>query len=295
MTESNGESSDTQPYPYDDVFGHCQCDELLGKCSDSKSGIIKSVTHSDWATPVVPVPKTDGTVRICGDYKLTFNKASPVEQYHIPPFEDLMVLPNLSTVLGPLHLLLKNVKWHWCPRKDKSFEAAKQLLQSHQLLVHFNSQEDLVLSCDASLFNLGVVLSHKYKDSNDKSLLGLFSELKAMSTTLSARMTRWCLILKAYKCTIEYKPGKYHGYADSLSRVPISNRKSNYEQHMCLMLDKLDSSPFTSDDIKFWTSRDPLLAHVREFVLCGWTEKTPSYRPFFSIRNEFTVFDGCIV
>ncbi|XP_077869843.1 uncharacterized protein LOC144362348 [Saccoglossus kowalevskii] len=245
MTESNGESSDTQPYPYDDVFGHCQCDELLGKCSDSKSGIIKPVTHSDWATPVVPVPKTDGTVRICGDYKLTFNKASPVEQYHIPPFEDLM--------------------------------------------------EDLVLSCDASLFDLGVVLSHKYKDSNDKSLLGLFSELKAMSTTLSARMTKWCLILKAYKCTIEYKPGKSHGYADSLSRVLISNRKSNYEQHMCLMLDKLDSSPLTSDDIKFWTSRDPFLAHVREFVLCGWTEKTPSYRPFFSIRNEFTVFDGCIV
>nr|XP_006812973.1 PREDICTED: uncharacterized protein K02A2.6-like [Saccoglossus kowalevskii] len=110
-------------------------------------------------------------------------------------------------------------------------------------------------------------------------------------------MTRWSLILKAYEYTIEYKPGKSHGNADSLSRVPIFNIRCNYEEHMCLMLDELDSSPFTSDDVKFWTSRDPLLAHVREFVLRGWPEKPPdeSYRPFFRIRNELTVVDGCIV
>ena len=32
-------------------------------------GVLKSVEVSDWATPIVCVPKTDRSVRICGDIK----------------------------------------------------------------------------------------------------------------------------------------------------------------------------------------------------------------------------------
>ena len=32
-------------------------------------GIVQPVQFSDWASPIVPVRKLDGTVRICGDFK----------------------------------------------------------------------------------------------------------------------------------------------------------------------------------------------------------------------------------
>ena len=45
-------------------------------------GIIKPVTTSKWAAPIVPILKADRkTIRICGDYKLTTIKASRLEQY----------------------------------------------------------------------------------------------------------------------------------------------------------------------------------------------------------------------
>ena len=44
-----------------------------------ESGILKKVSHSDWAAPIVPVPKKDGSVRICGDYKVPINEALDVD------------------------------------------------------------------------------------------------------------------------------------------------------------------------------------------------------------------------
>lgn len=43
--------------------------------------MIKPVRFSEWATPIVPVVKEDGSVRICGDYKISVNAVSKVDQY----------------------------------------------------------------------------------------------------------------------------------------------------------------------------------------------------------------------
>ena len=52
-------------------------------------GIITSVSHSNWASPVVPVVKKSGQVRLCGDYKVSINPVLKVDQYPLPRIQDI--------------------------------------------------------------------------------------------------------------------------------------------------------------------------------------------------------------
>ena len=69
-----------------------------------KTGVIEPVEFSDWAAPVVPVVKTDGTIRLCGDYKLTANKAAKIDSYPLPCIEDLFSSLSQGKVFSKLDL-----------------------------------------------------------------------------------------------------------------------------------------------------------------------------------------------
>ena len=80
-------------------------------------------------------------------------------------------LPNLSSTLHPLYSLLqKSTKWKWGPEEKETFQKAKALLSSPRLLVHFDHEKKLVLSCDASANGLGVVLSHLMEDGAEQPI-----------------------------------------------------------------------------------------------------------------------------
>ena len=80
-------------------------------------------------------------------------------------------LRNLSTTLAPLHVLLrKEIKWCWGNEQASAFEAAKQLLQSDSLLVHFDPDKPLLLACDASPYGVGAVLSHQMEDGSERPI-----------------------------------------------------------------------------------------------------------------------------
>lgn len=52
-------------------------------------GIISPVDYSPWATPIVPVFKKNGQIRICGDFKVTVNPAIEIDQHYMPRIEEL--------------------------------------------------------------------------------------------------------------------------------------------------------------------------------------------------------------
>ena len=54
------------------------------------AGIISPIQFSEWATPIVPVVKSNGTIRICGDYKATVNPILEVDHYPLPDIDELL-------------------------------------------------------------------------------------------------------------------------------------------------------------------------------------------------------------
>ena len=299
-----------------------------------KQGIIEPVQFSDWAAPIVPILKNDGSVRICGDYKITINQAAKLDRYPIPRIDDLFAslaggktfskldlshayqqiqldkksrqyvtvnthrglfqytrlpfgvssapsifqrvmenllqgvprvcvylddilitghteaehlknlgevlrrltkagmrlkkekcafmlpsvdylghtisaeglraseakvkgvvnapaprditelrsflglvnyyskfLPDLSSTLAPLYSLLrKQMRWTWGEKQDKAFRKVKKLLLSSEVLVHFDDHLPVILSCDASPYGVGAVLSHKMPDGTERPI-----------------------------------------------------------------------------------------------------------------------------
>ena len=297
-------------------------------------GVIVEVTHSEWATPIVPILKRDGTIRICGDYKITINKVSRLDCYPIPRIDDLYAnlaggvefstldlsnaylqmplteeskkyttinthiglfqynrlcfgiasapamfqrvmdnlikgipnvcgylddilvtgvnevehdrnlrkvlerlekagirlnenkcqlkknevqylgyiinkeglrpieskveairdaprptnttqlraylgmlnyygkfLKNMSNLLGPIHILLKkNKRWHWSDECEKSFIESKKRLMSAYLLVHFDASKEIIITCDASQYGIGAVMSHIMEDATERPI-----------------------------------------------------------------------------------------------------------------------------
>lgn len=54
-----------------------------------KVGILVPVNFSDYASPVVPVLKHDGSIRLCADYSVTLNKQLVIDKYPLPRIEEL--------------------------------------------------------------------------------------------------------------------------------------------------------------------------------------------------------------
>ena len=72
-----------------------------------KAGIIEPVAHLEWAVTVVPLVKQNGSIRLCGDVKLTVNKVASQEKYPLPCIEDMF------SSLTSWTLQIRICSWNW--------------------------------------------------------------------------------------------------------------------------------------------------------------------------------------
>ena len=80
--------------------------ESVGRELDrlEEAGIVIKEDYSEWAAPIVPVPKRDGSIRVCGDFKVTINSYLNVDQYPLPKPSDLMTCLTGGTIFTKLDL-----------------------------------------------------------------------------------------------------------------------------------------------------------------------------------------------
>ena len=80
-------------------------------------------------------------------------------------------LPNMATLMRPLYDLLQSARnWSWGDTQEQAFRKAKDLLSSAPLLTHYDPSKPLLLSCDASPYGVGAVLSHRLDNGTERPI-----------------------------------------------------------------------------------------------------------------------------
>ncbi|KAF2890539.1 hypothetical protein ILUMI_15634 [Ignelater luminosus] len=121
------------------------------------NGVLKPVTSSEWASPVVVVPKPDGSIRIYADFKITINRFLSKEHYPLPNPKDIYASLAEGVVFT-------------------SFDLSEAYLQ---LPVHKQSQPLLTINTHVGLFQyqrlaFGVAPGpSKFQEVMDRILIGL--------------------------------------------------------------------------------------------------------------------------
>ena len=87
-----------------------QIDSLL------EQNVIVPVDYSEWASPIVPVMKKNGDVRVCVDFRY-LNKCILREHYQMPTLEELLSKINGATVYSSLDA---RSGYHQIPVEDES-------------------------------------------------------------------------------------------------------------------------------------------------------------------------------
>ena len=67
-------------------------------------GVVKKVERSDWASPIVCVLKKDGSICICGDFKVSVSQVLLGNPYPLPDTEDIFATLGSGTVFSKIDL-----------------------------------------------------------------------------------------------------------------------------------------------------------------------------------------------
>ncbi|XP_043216459.1 uncharacterized protein K02A2.6-like isoform X6 [Amphibalanus amphitrite] len=190
-----------------------------------EAGIIRPVSHSEWAAPIVVVPKHNGELRLCGDFRLTVNRATALEQYPLPKVDEL--LPKLSgcAVFSKLDLRQAYNQVELSPESQKlaTINTSKGLYSFVRLAYGIHSApaifQRIMTSLLAGIPHVTVFLDDVLVGGRDVA-----EHDRALREVLS-RMSSAGLRLNKKKCSLRVPDVTYLGYRISGSGVHPTSEK----------------------------------------------------------------------
>ena len=97
--DANSVFCKAQPVPY------ALCQKVQEELDPLESqGVVKKVEQSDWASPIVCVPKKGGSISICGDFKVPMNRVLLDNPYPLPDTEDVFATLGGGTLFSKIDL-----------------------------------------------------------------------------------------------------------------------------------------------------------------------------------------------
>lgn len=181
-------------------------------------GIITPVDCSDWATPIVPVIKTDGTIRICADYKLTLNKCLEIDRYPVPRIDNLLVKLNGGDKFTKIDLSQAYAQFPLDDtRKFTTINTHKGLFQYNRLVYGLASSPGIfqrkLEQMFADLPTVGVYLDDVIiTGKDDKEHIGILCQV-------FDRLQKYGLKIKKEKCVFLSESVTYLGFVISKNGV----------------------------------------------------------------------------
>ena len=161
-------------------------------------------------------------------------------------------LPNLSSLLSPLYKLLqKDTTWQWGVDQQNAFEQSKTLLTSSYLLVHFDPSLQIVLVCDASNYEIGVVLAHRWPDRSERPV--------AFASRSLAKSERNYSQLEKEGLSCVFGVTKFHSY---LFKHPF-NLAKYHKPLLALLNEHKPTSPQASARVCHWS----LILSAYEYIM----------------------------
>ena len=184
-----------------------------------KEGILPKVKFSDWATPIVPVAKSNGTVRICGDPQLQ------TEEYPLPRIDDIFAKLTGGQKFTKIDL---RQAYHQMEVEEESQEYLT--INTHQELYRYNrlvfgitsapaiwqrSMDQILEGVERTSCILDMIIRGKDDKEHLENLEGVLKSLQANG-------------LRANREKCEFFQTKYTYCGHELARVTQDSRENSY-------------------------------------------------------------------
>ncbi|RVW67207.1 Transposon Ty3-I Gag-Pol polyprotein [Vitis vinifera] len=188
-------------------------------------------------------------------------------------------IKDFSKISKPLcELLVKDAKFVWDEKCQKSFEELKQFLTTAPIVRAPNWKLPFEVMCDASDLAMGAVLGQR-EDGKPWSSIVVFTDHSALKYLLTkqdakVRLIRWILLLQEFNLQIWDKKGVENVVADHLSRLVIA-----HDSHGLPINDDFPEESLMSIEVAPWYSHIANYLVTRK-VLSEWSAQDK--RHFFA-------------